>query len=192
MPYPTDNFPHAPDNPPRTVPNFAREFFYVISGDDVIITGYRGIPGDVVIPATIDEKRVASIGSGAFYQCDRITRVTIPDGVTSIGDAAFAGCRSLISVIMPDSVIDVGNNAFGGCDQLIDVKLSNSLKSIGDQAFASCSSLTNMTIPGSVESIGDGIFNYCGSLASITVLSIVMRKLRTRPDVLQLTDCRYS
>ena len=48
-----------------------------------------------VIPA---DGSVTSIGSEAFYNCYRITEITIPDSVTSIGSEAFYGCSNLTSV----------------------------------------------------------------------------------------------
>ena len=38
---------------------------------------------------------MTSIGNVAFYNCTKLTSITIPDGVTSIGDYAFDGCTSL-------------------------------------------------------------------------------------------------
>ena len=50
---------------------------------------------------------VTGINDGAFYMCDGLTGVTIPDSVTSIGVMAFAGCTSLTGIAIPDSVTEI-------------------------------------------------------------------------------------
>ncbi len=47
---------------------------------------------EIVIPSTNEEKPVTGIGDRAFLQCNHLTSVTIPDGVTSIGSNTFTGC----------------------------------------------------------------------------------------------------
>ena len=44
----------------------------------------------IVIPYEIDGKSVTEIGTRAFYECSRLTSVTIPDSVTKIEEDAFA------------------------------------------------------------------------------------------------------
>ena len=88
-----------------------------------------------------------SIGSYAFYNCDSLTSVTIPNSVTSIGNSAFAECDSLTSVTIPNSVTSIGNSAFYNCDSLTSITIPNSVTSIGNSAFSGCSSLISITLP---------------------------------------------
>ncbi len=123
----------------------------------------------VVIPAEHDGLPVTEIGWKAFYDCETLRSVTIPDSVTRIGDWAFSNCSSLTNITIPSSVTSIGDFAFHVCETLRSVTIPSSVTSIGYSAFDGCSSLTNITIPSSVTSIGDLAFIGCSDLASITV-----------------------
>ena len=112
---------------------------------------------------------VTSIGDGAFKMCKSLQSVTIPNSVTSIGKEAFSSCDSLQSITIPNSVKSIGNRAFYLCESLQSVTIPNSVKSIGNNAFGLCESLQSITIPNSVTSIGNGAFYLCKSLQSITI-----------------------
>ncbi len=77
----------------------ANKIFSYEANEDggITITKYRGSDAQVVVPDTIDGKKVTSIGGHAFYNCESLTSVTIPDSVTSIGDEAFDGCTMTIN-----------------------------------------------------------------------------------------------
>ena len=112
---------------------------------------------------------VKSIGNRAFYLCESLQSVTIPNSVTSIGDGAFRDCNSLQSITIPNSVTSIGDEAFYRCESLQSVTIPNSVTSIGDDAFYLCESLQSVTIPNSVTSIGDAAFWGCKYLQSITI-----------------------
>ena len=111
-----------------TDPDTGIEWAYeVINGNEVDITNpdssatvqYPAISredavGEITVPTYIDGKRVRVIGYQAFLRCDRITKVTIPDGVRKIGTSAFYHCYGLQSISLPDSVTEVGMWAFEG------------------------------------------------------------------------------
>lgn len=102
--------------------------------------------GGITIPSTLGGYPVTSIGSYAFYYCDSLTSVTIPNSVTSIGGYAFYDCSSLVNVIIPDSVTSIGNKAFYYCDSLTNVTIPNSVMSIGEEAFNSCNLLQTIIV----------------------------------------------
>ncbi len=112
---------------------------------------------------------VTSIGSYAFRYCTSLTSITIPDSVTSIGNCAFYNCDSLTSITIPDSVTSIDNSTFSGCTSLTSINIPDSVTSIGSYAFDDCTSLTSITIPNSVTSIGNDAFENCTSLTSITI-----------------------
>ena len=107
------------------------------------------------------------IAYGVFSGCERLTNITMPNGVTSIGDQAFSDCSNLTSVTIPDSVTSIGYRAFYGCSGLTSVTIPDSVTSIGDQAFSYCSKLTSVTIGDSLTSIGDDAFDDCSKLNTV-------------------------
>ena len=109
------------------------------------------------------------IASYAFYGCNMLTDITIPDSVTSIGKYAFEKCSSLENFTVPafavsylprenlvNVVITSGEaieaNAFKGSNRLISITIADSVVDIGNQAFEGCTSIENAVIPAMIIS----------------------------------------
>lgn len=92
------------------------EYDYSFEGQEITIVRYRSNNrSGVVIPATIDGKRVTKIGNGAFdigINNNVIESVIIPNGVTEIGRNVFRFCHGLTSIKIPKSVTTIGSMAF--------------------------------------------------------------------------------
>ena len=116
---------------------------------------------------------VTSIGDSAFQSCSSLTSITISNSVTSIGDSAFEYCYSLTSINIPNSVTSISNDAFINCRSIVSITISNSVTSIGNYAFSNCQSLTSINISNSVTSIGNSAFSNCISLTSINISNSV-------------------
>ena len=84
-----------------------------------------------------------------------------------IGDWAFWDCNGLTSINIPNSVMSIGEWAFMQCSSLTSINIPNSVRSIGRAAFYDCGSLTNVTIPISVTSIDKFAFARCINLGSV-------------------------
>ena len=119
-------------------------------------------------------KGVKVIGNGAFWGCDSLTSINIPNSVTNIGDRAFSSCKSLTNINIPNSVATIGNSAFASCRSLTNINIPNSVTNIGDSTFSWCESLTSINIPNSVTNIGNEAFSGCKSLTKITIPSSVV------------------
>ena len=90
-------------------------------------------------------------------------------GGTSIGDLAFYACEYITNVTLPDSVTSIGSNAFGGCIGLKSIDLGDGLTSIGSHAFNACWALERVIIPEGVNNIEMFTFSGCTSLTSVTL-----------------------
>lgn len=55
---------------------------------------------------------VTEVSTFAFRRCNRISEVTLSEGIMRIGDFAFAGCPSLQRVTLPSTLTSIGTGAF--------------------------------------------------------------------------------
>ena len=83
----------------------------------------------------IDIPNVSTIGTGAFYECEELRSLTIPDSVTTIGDSAFCECKNLENVVLGNSIETIGKIAFAGCKKIDLIDLPSTVTSIGEYAF---------------------------------------------------------
>jgi hypothetical protein len=113
-----------------------------------------GSAKELVIPQTINDLPVTSIGPGAFANRG-LEKITIPDTVTEIGDLAFADNR-LTGLVLGDNVTVVGRGAFSG-NRLTQVTLGRGLSSIGRGAFLG-NRITDLTITDNITAIEDFAF----------------------------------
>ena len=109
------------------------------------------ISGDLEIPAIArdgdQEYTVTKIGEQAFYSCNKMTSVIIPNSVTSIYKGAFRYCSGLVgSLTIPSSVRTIEDFAFFRCENLTSIIIPNTLTSIGNDAFAYCTGLSEVHI----------------------------------------------
>ncbi len=81
-----------------------------------LIEAETSISGDYAIKAG-----TKCIAVRAFYGCNSLENVTIPDSVTSIGESAFYGCSNLKDITMLAEA-SIGEDAFSGCESLATVR----------------------------------------------------------------------
>jgi hypothetical protein len=151
---------------------------YTLNSDGVSYscTGIGTFTGtDVVIASECNGLPVTMVGDRAFFRCETLVSVTLPDSITRIEERAFSDCTSLIGITIPYSVTQTGIAVFDGCTSLERVVFADGiqLSSIRDELFSGCISLTEIIIPNSVKGIYRSAFNTCASLTSITIPSSV-------------------
>ena len=95
------------------------DFTFEPCDDGYMLKRYNGAAAHVNIPDVYNDLPVVSIGEDAFYHCDSLVSVTIPDSVTNIGARAFEWCIKLISIVIPDSVISINRYPFELCYSLV-------------------------------------------------------------------------
>lgn len=138
---------------------------YLIRANESIVTGYTlDLLNQVVIENNIeiDKKKhnVTRICDSAFYLCDILTTITIPNSIIEIGEDAFYMCSSLTTITIPNSVTSIGDEAFVGCDSLTSIIIPNSVTNIGWIAFGGCDSLTIYCERSNKPSGWDADWNY--------------------------------
>ncbi len=137
---------------------------------------------EVVIP-----EGVTSIGYGAFYHCDRLGQVQLPDTIThiapkafdhtgwvnqffeqEIGDYLVAGDGILLAykgkeaqVRIPEGIRQIGPEVFQGHTEITSLTLPDSLEIIGEAAFADCDNLRQVSGMSRVRIIRDRAFYHC-------------------------------
>ena len=67
---------------------------------------------------------IKSILPYAFYNCDSLTNIAIPNGVNSIGGYTFADCENLARVVLPESITNIDGRAFTESHNLTRVTLN--------------------------------------------------------------------
>lgn len=142
---------------------------FIFDASTGTITGYDGDDTVLVIPSTIGNVLVTSIGENAFQGCSNLTHITIPDSIKSIGNRAFYLCMSLKTITIPNSVTSIGTNVFADCINLTSAIISSSMRSIPMNTFYNCTSLINVTIPSSITRIESQAFYSCSNLKSIII-----------------------
>lgn len=111
-----------------------------------------------------DNSNLELIENYAFYYCDNLDYIKIPDTVTKIGSNAFKNCKKLNGITLPESLISLGTSAFSGCSSLTLIKIPETVTSISDNAFANCTALEKIEVPYQVTTIGETPFVGCSKL----------------------------
>lgn len=139
-------------------------------GDD-----YIGTFTSIIIPSG-----VIIIDDYAFAWNQNLPCIELPDNLKTVGYGAFYRCDALTTINIPNSV--EGCPCFLHCHGLQHVKLPENpnFTYMGYGAFMGCRSLKSVTIPASVVTISDTVF---GSEWEPSVLEEIHFKSTTPPSI---------
>ena len=132
--------------------------------EDTLIQFPAGRSGSYTVPADVKE-----IGDSAFYGCENMTAVILPEGLWEIGRCAFSECYGLTSMVIPDSVVVIDDNAFEYCTDMTSLILGDGVEYIGVYAISDCDSLVSLTIPDSVVTLEYGAVSYNENLSYLSI-----------------------
>lgn len=93
--------------------------YYLLSGSS--LSGYQyGIPASLREVTVTD---ASQIPFGAFYNCSRLTYITLNAGIETIAQYSFRSCSGLTEVTIPDSVQSIQEGAFYDCPAIEKVSI---------------------------------------------------------------------
>lgn len=163
---------------------------------------------NIIVASVYNNMPVTTIAEHALYYdyekdegtiLERITSITIPEGITSIDYAAFAYLPSLESILLPDTLEYLGDDVFIGCVNLVghyynnlqyvgsvsnpcmalipsesskelsNISIDERCKFITSMAFKTHLNIQEIVIPESVISISSRAFYMCSNLTKITL-----------------------
>ena len=109
---------------------------------------------------------VTNIGKDAFYRCDSITRLCVPESVRYYSYSAFKE-NGIEEIVLEGGIYELYENMFADCKKLRKPVLPDGLRIIGKGAFYGCTSLAAIIIPDTVKLIRLGAFLNCKKLRSV-------------------------
>lgn len=118
--------------------------------------------GSIVIPDGVEK-----IGYGAFYHCENLNHVTIPESVKEIEGNAFVktpwleGQADTPFLVAGDGIL----LSYFGKDSVVNVP--DGVKQIGAEVFKDHMGITAVNLPDSVTVIGEAAFSGCKNLKTV-------------------------
>lgn len=124
-----------------------QELAYYLSEDGTyyIVSGIGTFTDEeLTIPQTYRNLPVKGIFDRAFYDCDGLKRVSIPDSITELGYGIFANCDRLESAVIGKGVRTLPSAVFADCKNLFSVTLGSNVENIVVDAFENCTRLAEV------------------------------------------------
>ena len=138
--------------------------------------GSYTVPASLTNPNSGYNYAITGVDDMAFYGCDQVTSVTLPEGIKTIGMAAFM-VSGITTANIPSTVTSIGDGAFVGnvAQTSFTVAAGNTTYSTngsalvegGTRLIAVAAGLTSVTVPNTVTTIGDTAFGLSSAPAIV-------------------------
>lgn len=149
--------------------------------------GAQGAPSNCdYVPNTLETVVVTggtSLDGRAFYGCESIQSISLPDTLVQIGSGAFEECTSLAEVHLTDlaawcqvafedafsTPFTFGASLYLDGTQVKNLIIPDEIEVVNAYAFRGITSLLSIRVPNSVEYIGESAFSCCDGITSVTL-----------------------
>ena len=129
--------------------------YYDVDGGIEVV--YDGDDEIVVIPETIDGKKVVAVARRGFVNADAVRAVKLANTIEVVGENAFHVVDKLEIVVTGSNLKRVEDFAFTDCPKLKEIKFNEGLEYLGGCSIAANPCLGELYIPASVNEIGSFI-----------------------------------
>ena len=82
----------------------------------------------------------------AFYKCEKLAELKMPQGLKRVGCSAFEYCKKLEVLDFPEGVEDIDYLAFYNCDEVKKISLPSTAKSFYNAGFRNKPKLEKITV----------------------------------------------
>ncbi len=106
-------------------------------------------------------KKLKTIGEGAFKDCTKLERVTLPDEVEIISNEAFENCYNLKEISPFKSLTRIDNKAFDDCKSLKELDFSLCGDVGYNKAFNGCINLEKVVLSKGKGDVTNDAFMFC-------------------------------
>lgn len=146
---------------------------YVDYKDGCMVKSYRQAFYDdnthLQIPQEVDGKKVIKVEEYAFYNCQKLEKISLPDSVVEIGKGAFKNSKKLKNVDFGEGVYYIGEDCFLGSESLENITIPEKVTSIKKRCFKKCPNLKNVRLHKNIKNIEKYSFSKCESLESVEI-----------------------
>ena len=159
--------------------NFNYRPFEIVGAETVRKIGYRAFYNCSKNTSFIDLTHVEEIGRAAFYRCDSLHIVYLPN-IKKLEPAAFMWSssgsphnttRGLSEIVLGNDLEEIPDSCFLTQSYLKDFEIPSNINRIGKRAFKACSHLQHVVIPEKVKTIEVATFHNCTRMSYIELPS---------------------